>query len=1681
MKSPISGGYRSALLASATLCAITTAAAQTNGTWTGVFSGGNWSDTANWNASAVADGSGATADFSTVDLPLGPFSVVLDSARTIGTLKFGDSETFDTPGTWTLDGANALTLAGAPLLDISVTTTVAAGVGFEGSEGFTKQGTGDLILNANNSAGLVGAAGSFVLKEGLVRLGGGQANLQNAIGDSQGTVVFEGGRLALNGNLGDNVSGFGTFANPIVVADGQTGTLHQSTRATVSSPLTGNGTLNVAVPFVRGDFSGNWSAFTGTINLVKDPSSAAIGEFRLAGFQNQFFNNAKVHIGDNVLLFQVFNPPSGTGTQTIQAIGELSGSELGRLGGNPVNGRFVNWQIGALNTDSEFAGVIQNGTGAARLTKVGTGTLTLSGNNTHTGETAVNAGTLAIGNGGASGSLGGTNVTVAAGATIVFNRDETEASSYPGVLSGDGTVIKRGSGRVSFTGANTYTASTTIEGGTLAIAGDSGLGAPGGAVHFTGGPSSLASSAPGVTTNRDITIASGVQGGLSTLASGDSIEAAGTISGEGALGISGPGLVGLTAANTYSGGTVQNSGTLVVSNASGSGTGTGTVALNAGTLGGTGTIGGAVTVASGANVKAGPLSSSASGVGILTAGSLALSGGSTLHIEFAGTSDHDRIVVTGSNGLTTPGASTGNPVMVDLRGANSPAKFATPGTYNIIQFAGSFSGNANDLFEVTPASAQSGQTYTFGVSGGFITLTISGVAPSGWQVDGDGLWSVAGNWLNGVPDGPGITASLGPAITAPRTITLDSARTVGSLVFDSPHAYTIAGTATLTLNGGASGSVVTNIDGSHIVGTPVNLSTDLELVFNQAGDSLSFGNNVSGNGGISKSGPGSITLAGTNGFTGGLAFSGGSLSFADGGLGGGAVTLDGASLVWLPGNTQDVSALPLTFGDNPVTFDTNGNNVILAGDFGGLGEAPLTKDGEGVLTLAADTGFVGDITIAAGTLRLGNGGGTGSVTGDIVNNGELVVARSDDAFIPNLISGTGSLVHSGPGNLLLSAANTFGGTTMIASGAVELLNPLALQNSTLIYDNGGGSIDPGDFTAITLGGLDGDKDLALETTGETPLPIALTVGGNNDNTVYSGILSGPGSLTKVGTGTMVLGGAHTYSGATTTNGGVLELAAGSSIDTTSANVGTGGLLLVNGGSLSSSVQTVNLGGGANGILIQDGSAAFNGGILSSQNDGSLVHVAGGALTATDITLRRTLSYGNGNDPNPATAGLNGFVVSGGTAALSGSLLIGTINSSASALVDGGDLDVAGPIRIGNTTNNRWSMLEVRSGTLDSSDAAEGVVLSPHPTTANKSLFLVSGGTAKVERISFGATGGAAGTGRVTMNAGELYIGAGGMEQVPGEFDSQVRLLGGTLGATASWSTNLTIETGGIFAIKTAGPDGTPFDITLDGFVTGTGSLEKTGDGTLRLAGGAFYTGYTYVEAGTLRMDFPDFDDDSSVEVASGATLDLPHGQNDVVREFRINGETKLPGIYGAPGSTGDVIGTPGITGTGRIVVSDGDAFDAWIDSFTSLTVEADKAKDADPDGDGLTNIEEFGLDGDPTSGAASGKVRVRIENVGGAQALVVTLPVRKDAAFSGSPAKTATIDGVVYTIRGGNDLTAFDQEVGEVVPASAADLPALSDPDGWEYRTFRLSGAIGGATPRGPKGFLDIEIDGEGL
>ena len=164
----------------------------------------------------------------------------------------------------------------------------------------------------------------------------------------------------------------------------------------------------------------------------------------------------------------------------------------------------------------------------------------------------------------------------------------------------------------------------------------------------------------------------------------------------------------------------------------------------------------------------------------------------------------------------------------------------------------------------------------------------------------------------------------------------------------------------------------------------------------------------------------------------------------------------------------------------------------------------------------------------------------------------------------------------------------------------------------------------------------------------------------------------------------------------------------------------------------------------------------------------------------------------------------------------------------------------------------------------------------------------------------------------------------------------------------------------------------------------------------------------------------------------------------------------------------------GSFGSVRIVPFSGSPFDAWITNqdFTAFTA-ANLSPAGDPDGDGRSNFEEFALNNNPRSPGISGKVRTRLQPVDGGNALVLTLPVRGTPEFTGNPWKTATIDGVTYMIEGSNGLSEFDQIVSEI-PASAAGMPL---PDtGWNYRSFRLGGVIGGSTPRGPSGYLRVRM-----
>jgi len=137
-------------------------------------------------------------------------------------------------------------------------------------------------------------------------------------------------------------------------------------------------------------------------------------------------------------------------------IGGLTGSR------NLANGGYT-LGIGANNQSTTYSGGLS---GSGGLYKVGTGTLTLSGSSSFTGDTEVTAGTLSIGGGGTSGSLAGA-VTLTGGASLVFNR--SDASTYAGNITGAGSLTKLGGGMLTLTGSSSFTGATTVAAGTLIL------------------------------------------------------------------------------------------------------------------------------------------------------------------------------------------------------------------------------------------------------------------------------------------------------------------------------------------------------------------------------------------------------------------------------------------------------------------------------------------------------------------------------------------------------------------------------------------------------------------------------------------------------------------------------------------------------------------------------------------------------------------------------------------------------------------------------------------------------------------------------------------------------------------------------------------------------------------------------------------------------------------------------------------------------------------------------------------------------------------------------------------------------------------------------------------------------------------------------------------------------------
>ncbi len=133
-------------------------------------------------------------------------------------------------------------------------------------------------------------------------------------------------------------------------------------------------------------------------------------------------------------------------------------------------------------------------------------------------------------------------------------------------------------------------------------------------------------------------------------------------------------------------------------------------------------------------------------------------------------------------------------------------------------------------------------------------------------------------------------------------------------------------------------------------------------------------------------GSGVFTLTGANTFTGGTTIASGTLQVGAGGTVGS-----------IAGNVLNNAAM----------IFNRSNNLTYAGAISGIGT--LTKLGAGVLTLTGNHTFTGDTTISAGTLSIGNGGTTGSMTGNIIDNTALIFNRSDNLTYAGVISSSGTL------------------------------------------------------------------------------------------------------------------------------------------------------------------------------------------------------------------------------------------------------------------------------------------------------------------------------------------------------------------------------------------------------------------------------------------------------------------------------------------------------------------------------------------------------------------------------------------------------------------------------------------------------------------------------------------------
>ncbi len=443
------------------------------------------------------------------------------------------------------------------------------------------------------------------------------------------------------------------------------------------------------------------------------------------------------------------------------------------------------------------------------------------------------------------------------------------------------------------------------------------------------------------------------------------------------------------------------------------------------------------------------------------------------------------------------------------------------------------------------------------------------------------------------------------------------------------------------------------------------------------------------------------------------------------------------------------------------------------------------------------------------------------------------------------LGGSGTLTKTGDGSLLLAAPTDFGGTVSVERGILRPEHDQALQSATVELV-ATGSLDLSATTQPLVGALAGPRDLSLPD-------LTVRVGNNGQSTTFSGDISGPGALAKVGPGTLRLEGMNTHAQGTAVYGGWLEIADDDALGAPGAG------LTLDGGTLRAAQSTtlarpISLGPVGGGLEAADGATtvtlsapiAGNGG-LTKTGPGALVLQAdstySGGTTVGQGTLRVDRDSALGNAAGP-------ILLDGGTLRSTASFATGR---SLAAGNEGGTIDTAGnDLECAGPTTVVGELVRSGSGSLTLSGAVD---LAGRLVNLEGEMVLSGSLSGEGELRQDGP-----GTLRFTAPgsfSGQVFVAAGAAHV---EYDlavqhASVQLAAGALldlsgaqepvlGTLSGWGD---VQLDGIELL--VGNNALPGDFR--GTISGTGGLTKIGAGLVHLGGDNSYTGPTVIRQGTL--------------------------------------------------------------------------------------------------------------------------------------------------------------------------------------------------------------------------------------